>query len=216
MRKLLLALAISVILLGACAAPTTSPAPNPTPAPTTEPTPSPTPIEEEATLPSTPTPPPPPPPTETPTPIPPPDAAPPVEEEIAPAEEETAPIEEEEVVPAEEEEEIAPPDETAALPPDPYVRFGTLGTGLASRKATQYHWQSGILSAATVYVVVGNRGGAGSVEVIFEVENEEIAREIVHLESGEEKQITTTIPLSKYRYESVQELKLNVTAIPTR
>ena len=113
-------------------------------------------------------------------------------------------------------EEAASPDETVALPPDPYVRFGTLGIGLASRKATQYHWQSGILSAATIYVVVENRGGTGSVEVIFKVENEEIAREIVHLESGEEKQITTTIPLSKYRYEYVQELKLNVTTIPTR
>lgn len=106
------------------------------------------------------------------------------------------------------------PDATTAIPPDPHVRFGTLGTGLEARKATQYHWQSGILTAATINVVVENRGGTGAVEVIFEVEDEELDREIVHLESGEEKQITTTLSLTKYRYESTNELKVNVRASP--
>ena len=58
-----------------------------------------------------------------------------------------------------------------------------------------------------------NRGGSGSVEVIFKVENEEVARETTYLESGETKEMSATVPLSKYRYTSVRELKVNVTAI---
>ena len=100
-----------------------------------------------------------------------------------------------------------------ANPPAPYVRLGKLGTGLESRTAAQYQWKSGILYAATVNVVVENRGGSGSVEVIFKVENEEVARETTYLESGETKEMSAIVPLSKYRYTSVRELKVNVTAI---
>jgi hypothetical protein len=39
-------------------------------------------------------------------------------------------------------------------PPVPYVRLGKLGTDLESRRAAQYQWESGILFAATVSVVV--------------------------------------------------------------
>ena len=98
-------------------------------------------------------------------------------------------------------------------PPDPYVRLGKLGTGLESRLAAQYHWESGILYAATVSVVVENRGGAGSIDVIFTVENKEVARETTYLESGETKEMSATLSLSKYRYTSVQQLKVNVKAI---
>jgi len=102
---------------------------------------------------------------------------------------------------------------TSNNPVDPYVRLGKLGTGLESRLATQYHWESGILYAATVSVVVENRGGAGSINVIFTVENEEVLRETTYLESGETKEMSATLSLSKYRYTSVQQLKVNVKAI---
>ena len=98
-------------------------------------------------------------------------------------------------------------------PPAPYVRLGKLGTGLESRRATEYHWESGTLYAATVNVVVENRGGAGQIDVIFTVENEEVVRETTYLESGETKEMSATLPLSKYRYTSVQELKVNVKAV---
>ena len=110
---------------------------------------------------------------------------------------------------------ITSPDVSTPRPnsPDPYVRLGKLSTDLESRRSAEYLWKSGILYAAVVSAVVENKGESGHVAVIFQVENEEVDREIIYMEPGEEKEISVTLSLSEYRYTSAQQLKVVVSVI---
>jgi hypothetical protein len=76
--------------------------------------------------------------------------------------------------------------------PDPYVK--------PPRLLVHYEYASGILVGATVNAIVGNRGGAGSVEVVLKVEDITKERKNIYLEKGEEKEISFFVPPSRGYY----------------
>lgn len=76
--------------------------------------------------------------------------------------------------------------------PDPHVKEPQL--------LVHYEYTSGVLVGATVYAIVENRGGAGSVEVVLKVEDIVKQRKNVYLEKGEEKKISFFVPASSGYY----------------
>ena len=76
--------------------------------------------------------------------------------------------------------------------PDPYVE--------SPQHIVHYEYSAGMLVGATVYAIVGNRGGAGSVEVVLKVEDIVKERKNVYLEKGEEKKISFFVPASRAYY----------------
>lgn len=84
------------------------------------------------------------------------------------------------------------PNQTQPEKTDSYVKSPQL--------LAHYKYSGGMLLGATVYAIVGNRGGAGSVEVVLKVGDIVKERKNVYLEKGEEKEISFFVPASRGYY----------------
>lgn len=112
-------------------------------------------------------------------------------------------------VPALPEEIAPPPEETGFIEPDPHVT--------SCVPSGEYVYHQGFLLGVDVCVIVENKGGAGPVEVVFELSNKETERQtrFVYLEAGEERKISIYFDLSKHKTPSgAASVSVETTAKP--